>query len=83
MAPGLPSRPRRPLRLRDRPVRADQRVHCPGKPGHGHRAVRLGTAGVLIVDDGASRRNWAAASRLSDAYPHAQMVHLPVHASWL
>jgi hypothetical protein len=36
-----------------------------------------------IVDNGASHRNWAAAARLSDAYPTAQMVHLPVHASWL
>jgi len=36
-----------------------------------------------VVDNGASHRNWAAAARLSDAYPHAQMVHLPVHASWL
>jgi DDE superfamily endonuclease len=36
-----------------------------------------------IVDNGASHRNWAAAARLSDAHPNAQMVHLPVHASWL
>ena len=36
-----------------------------------------------IVDNGASHRNWAAADRLSSAYPNAQMVHLPVHASWL
>lgn len=36
-----------------------------------------------VVDNGASHRNWAAAARLNDAYPHAQMVHLPVHASWL
>jgi len=36
-----------------------------------------------IVDNGASHRNWAAAARLQDAYPNAQMVHLPVHASWL
>ena len=36
-----------------------------------------------VVDNGASHRNWAAAARLSDAYPTAQMVHLPVHASWL
>jgi hypothetical protein len=36
-----------------------------------------------VVDNGASHRNWAAAARLSDACPHAQMVHLPVHASWL
>jgi hypothetical protein len=36
-----------------------------------------------VVDNGASHRNWAAAARLSDAYPNAVMVHLPVHASWL
>jgi hypothetical protein len=36
-----------------------------------------------VVDNGASHRNWAAADRLSGAYPNAQMVHLPVHASWL
>jgi transposase len=36
-----------------------------------------------VVDNGASHRNWAAAARLSSAYPNAQMVHLPVHASWL
>jgi transposase len=36
-----------------------------------------------VVDNGASHRNWAAAARLSDAYSNAQMVHLPVHASWL
>jgi transposase len=36
-----------------------------------------------VVDNGASHRNWAAVARLRDAYPNAQMVHLPVHASWL
>jgi hypothetical protein len=36
-----------------------------------------------VADNGASHRNWAAAARLSDAYPNAQMVHLPLHASWL
>ncbi len=36
-----------------------------------------------VVDSGASHKNWAAAARLADAYPNAQMVHLPVHASWL
>ena len=35
------------------------------------------------MDNGASHRNWAAAARLSDAHPNAQMVHLPVHASRL
>src|SRR3984957_3067529 len=36
-----------------------------------------------VVDNGASHRNWAAADRMRKAYPNAQMVHLPVHASWL
>ena len=36
-----------------------------------------------VAGNGASHRNWAAATRLSDAYPNAQMVHLPVPASWL
>ena len=36
-----------------------------------------------VVDNGASHRNWAAAARLRDADPNTQMVHLPVHASWL
>ena len=36
-----------------------------------------------VVNNGASHRNWAAAARLNDAWPNAQMVHLPVHASWL
>lgn len=36
-----------------------------------------------VVDNGASHRNWAAAKRLRDAFPNTEMVHLPVHASWL
>ena len=36
-----------------------------------------------VAGNGASHRNWAAAARLNDAWPNAQMVHLPVHASWL
>jgi transposase len=36
-----------------------------------------------VVDNGSSHRNWAAAQRLNDAFPNAEMVHLPVHASWL
>jgi transposase len=36
-----------------------------------------------IVDNGSSHRNWAAATRMSQAWPNAHMVHLPVHASWL
>jgi hypothetical protein len=36
-----------------------------------------------VVDNGASHRNWAAAARMSEAYPNAVMAHLPVHASWL
>jgi len=44
--------------------------------------VRLCQASLLGVRNDASRRNWAAAAQLSDAYPNAQMVYLPVHASW-
>jgi hypothetical protein len=36
-----------------------------------------------IVDNGSSHRGWIAAARLSDAFPNAKMVHLPVRASWL
>jgi transposase len=36
-----------------------------------------------LVDNGSSHRGWAAADRLTDAYPNAQMIHLPIHASWL
>jgi hypothetical protein len=36
-----------------------------------------------VVDDGASHRDWAAARRMSDAWPNVVMVHLPVHASRL
>ena len=36
-----------------------------------------------IVDNGSSHRGWTAAARLTDAFPNAKMVHLPVHASWL
>ena len=36
-----------------------------------------------IVDNGSSHRGWTAAARLTDAYPNATMIHLPVHASWL
>ena len=36
-----------------------------------------------VVDNGASHRGWTAAARLSEAWPNAVMVHLPVHASWL
>ena len=36
-----------------------------------------------VAGNGASHRNRAAAARMSDAYPNAVMVHLPVHASWL
>ena len=36
-----------------------------------------------VVDNGASHRGWTAAARLRDAFPNAQMIHLPGHASWL
>jgi transposase len=36
-----------------------------------------------IVDNGSSHRGWTAAARLTDAFPNAHLIHLPVHASWL
>jgi transposase len=36
-----------------------------------------------VVDNGASHRGWTAAARLTNAFPNATMIHLPVHASWL
>lgn len=36
-----------------------------------------------IVDNGSSHRGQASCDRLSQAYPHATLVHTPVHASWL
>jgi len=36
-----------------------------------------------VVDNGSSHRGDASARRVSRAYPHAILVHLPVHASWL
>jgi hypothetical protein len=34
-----------------------------------------------VADGGASHRGWTAAARMSDVWPNAVMVHLPVHAS--
>ena len=36
-----------------------------------------------VVDNGSSHRGQASAQRLRQAYPHAILVHTPVHASWL
>ncbi|WP_242606773.1 hypothetical protein [Frankia symbiont of Coriaria ruscifolia] len=36
-----------------------------------------------VVDNGSSHRGKAAITRLTTAFPHAVMVHTPVHASWL
>lgn len=36
-----------------------------------------------IVDNGSSHRGQAAIDRLAKRFPHAVMVHTPVHASWL
>jgi transposase len=36
-----------------------------------------------VVDNGASHRGWTAAARLTEAFPNATMIHLPVRASWL
>jgi hypothetical protein len=36
-----------------------------------------------IVDNGSSHRGQTAASRLTERFPNAVMIHTPVHASWL
>jgi hypothetical protein len=36
-----------------------------------------------VVDNGSSHRGTAACQRLTKRWPKAQLVHLPVHASWL
>jgi hypothetical protein len=36
-----------------------------------------------VVDNGSSHRGNAACVRLSARWPNAQLVHVPVHASWL
>jgi len=35
------------------------------------------------VDNGGSHRGWTAATRLTEAFANATMIHPPVHASWL
>jgi hypothetical protein len=44
-----------------------------------------GSAGRVfrVVDNGSSHRGEASVKRMSQAYPNAILVHLPVHASWL
>jgi hypothetical protein len=36
-----------------------------------------------IVDNGSSHRGHASVDRMAKAWPTANLVHLPVHASWL
>jgi hypothetical protein len=36
-----------------------------------------------IVDNGSSHAGKTSIKRISDAYPNARLIHLPVHASWL
>jgi hypothetical protein len=36
-----------------------------------------------VVDNGSSHRGNAACARMTERWPNAQLVHLPVHASWL
>jgi transposase len=36
-----------------------------------------------IVDNGSSHRGAASIERMARAWPNAQLIHLPVHASWL
>ena len=36
-----------------------------------------------VVDNGSSHRGQASVNRMAESWPTAQLVHLPVHASWL
>jgi hypothetical protein len=36
-----------------------------------------------VVDNGSSHRGQASVERMRQAWPTAQLVHLPVHASWM
>ena len=36
-----------------------------------------------IVDNGSSHRGASSAERMASTWPNAQLIHLPVHASWL
>jgi len=36
-----------------------------------------------VVDNGGSHGGWTAATRLTEAFANATMIHLAVHASWL
>jgi transposase len=36
-----------------------------------------------IVDNGSSHRGEASVQRMAQAWPNAQLIHLPAHASWL
>jgi hypothetical protein len=36
-----------------------------------------------IVDNGSSHAGKTSIKRITDAYPNARLIHLPVHASWL
>jgi hypothetical protein len=36
-----------------------------------------------VVDNGSSHAGKASVKRMTDAYPNARLIHLPVHASWV
>ncbi len=36
-----------------------------------------------VVDNGSSHHGTRSVQRMSDAFPNATLVHLPVHASWI
>ena len=54
-----------------------------GRPGHDHRALRLGPAGVLGRRQRLLPHGARSVERMHTAWPTATLVHLPVHASWL
>jgi DDE superfamily endonuclease len=47
------------------------------------RAYRSARRVFWVVDNGSPHRGQAAIRRLAERWPSAQLIHTPVHASWL
>jgi hypothetical protein len=44
---------------------------------------RSATTVYWVVDNGSSHNGRTSVKRMTDRYPNAKLIHLPVHASWL
>jgi DDE superfamily endonuclease len=61
----------------------DRTVLPAGRTGDERRTVRQRPAVFWVVDNGSSHRGQPSIKRMRSAWPNAQLIHLPVHASWL